>query len=279
MRGFVFALPVIAGLGLSPAAAAPGSPYRMCAETVDPPLCLVERAAGFSKFENTFIEAVVQVGATSVIETHSEKLFHALQNKMAARDTFLQALGISKPPHEMAEQALAADRTVALAGLALAAAASTTDNPFEEGIAKRLIAVARNSPVVPQIAIPLRRETDFFASFGGDLLAAPPGMPAVWDAVIARPPANTAMLIEFASEAADYGYTAQGLILLRAAAARAGLTDVQKATIALSSLASMGQPMTLSACWMTVGGTRIRAWSPRSAIISRACVWRAATMR
>jgi hypothetical protein len=198
---------------------APGTAFAECAPTSDPPACIVTKAASIPGVgAQELLEAVIATGSVEIIERESVALIDGAQAELSAAQRFLAAIGVQADPG--AEQAGGSSSDVMLAAVALAAAAQRTDDPFDNPTVESLIARAGRDDRIAQIAVMLWEDFDVYGDWNSSL-ARPRGLERIWEAVLARPPADNEVLSElvttaaFASTSRDYGLPLLRLLVSR----------------------------------------------------------------
>jgi len=193
---------------------------------------MVGLAARDEDSDTHLLENVIMAGATGVIERLADRLVQGVKAQ-AGPNRFAEAIGIQLPDDPAKTEALSVDRKAALAAVALAAAAHGYDDPFNEPLAKKLIAAAGGDPSIAVLAVILWSDADTYSDWDGDNPnTRPRGLKAVWRAVIEQPPSGTEVLASVANSASADGYTAEGLALLRLAQARTDLRADTRANLA-----------------------------------------------
>jgi hypothetical protein len=119
-----------------------------------------------------------------------------------------------------------------LAAIALSAAAQRHEDPFADSLVQDLTAAARGSHAIAVIAALLWMEADTYREWAPGVTR-PPGLPRIWQTILALPPENPHVLLELGGSGAFTGHAADaGLLLLRIFVQRLGTTADDKAQAA-----------------------------------------------
>jgi hypothetical protein len=194
----VVMLIVLAAPTLCAAASSARGSYSHCAHQSDPPRCISHLVALGGRFDpRYFLEAVIATGAVdAVVPNHGVLVRQARIDARLRRDV--------EPP-----------AGVFLAAVALAAAAQSQDDPFNEPLVFRLIAKSSDAAAVARVAALLWIDLDIDYEWNS-ALTRPRGLSRIWLAIAASPPTNSRLLLRIATHGE---YSGQGreesLLLLR----------------------------------------------------------------
>jgi hypothetical protein len=190
--------------------------YGDCAAARDAPSCLLLRAVATEGVDaEVLLRAVVESGSVDVALKHRA----ALTATRGTLKTFIGPDGVSTAYIN------ASSEEVFAAALALAAAAQIADDPFAHKAVKPLIAKGRRNETATLAAIIWSDVT--FGVLWRARLTRPRGWPAIWRAVIAEPPKDTALLAAMSYYANLLSLKAESVALARALVARTDASEEQ----------------------------------------------------
>lgn len=202
----------------APVAAA--TSYGDCAAAQDAPSCLLLRAVAAEGVKGeVLLQAVVESGSVDVLLKHRAALTAMRGTLESARATEPVAMLHLKAS---GEEAFAA-------ALGVAAAAQTSDDPFNHAAVKPLVGKAGRGEAAVLAAIIWRNVA--FGSLWRAPLIRPRGWPAIWRGVIAAPPKDTALVVALANDANLFGLEAEALALARIAVARSDASEAQRSAV------------------------------------------------
>lgn len=196
--------------------------YVACAAVRDAPGCLLLRAlATDSVSDDMELRAVIESGSVDVVLKHRASLTAMRGSLKPLMEDDRESQVTLKHVNSSSEPAFAA-------ALAVAAAAQVADDPFAHAGVKPLVAKAGRQEVAPLAAI-VWSNVAFGMLWNAPLIRLR-GLPAIWRAVAAAPPKETALVAVPAYEADIHGFGDAALALARVVLARADASAEDRST-------------------------------------------------
>jgi hypothetical protein len=204
---------------VSPAPVAVAASYGDCAAARDAPSCLLLRAVAIEGVDaDALLRAVVESGSVDVALKHRAALT-ATREKLK---TFIE------PDSAPTAYLNASSEEAFAAALALAAAAQIADDPFAHKAVKPFLAKVGQDEAATLAAI-IWSDVAFGVLWRAPLTR-PRGWPAIWRAVVAAPPKDTALLVSMSYYANLVGLQAEAVALARIAVLRTDANEAQRST-------------------------------------------------